>query len=323
MSIAFPIQTALPILSSLTANRSAPQPPGSAVTFTTGATGGIAPYQFKWFVSDGATWTVLRDWSTSSTITWTPSTPNPSSAVGVWVRNASDTADQPTGSFANAGGYMSMPFPIQASLPTLSTLTANRAAPQPPGSPITFTTAASSGVAPYQFKWWIWDGVTWTVLRGWSTSSTVTWTPSAPNPNSAVGVWVRNAGDTADQPTGSFANTGGYMSIPFPIQASFPTLSGLTANLAAPLPPGLSVTFTAAATGGVAPYQFKWWISDGASWTMLRDWSTSSTIIWTPSTPNPNSAVGVWVRNAGDTADQPSGSFANTGGYTSIPFPID
>ena len=100
-------------------------------------------------------------------------------------------------------------------------------------------------------------------------------------------------------------------------------MTGLTANLAAPQPPGLPVTFTTAATGGVAPYQFKWWVSDGVTWTVLRDWSTSTTVAWTPSGPNSNSAVGVWVRNAGDTADQPSGSFANTGGYTSIPFPID
>ena len=206
---------------------------------------------------------------------------------------------------------------------TLTNLTANLAAPQSPGSTITFTATATAGTAPYQFKWWLFNGTTWAIARDWSTSNTFAWTPSTPNPNAAVGVWVRGAGETADQPSGSFANTAGSMSIAFPIQASLPTLTGLTANLTAPQPPGSPVTFTAAATGGVAPYQFKWWISDGATWTVLRDWSTSSSVIWTPSRTNPNSAVGVWVRNAGDTADQPSGSFANTGGYTSIPFPIN
>jgi hypothetical protein len=136
-------------------------------------------------------------------------------------------------------------------------------------------------------------------------------------------VWVRNAGDNADQPSGSFANTGGYTSIPFAIQAPLPILTGLTANLAAPQPPGSTVTFTTAAAGGVAPYQFKWFVSDGVTWTVLRDWSTSSTFVWPSTGANSNYAVGVWVRNAGDTADQPSGSFANTGGYASIPFPID
>jgi len=323
MTIAFPIQATFASLTGLTSNLASPQSPGSTITFTATATAGTAPYQFKWWLFNGTTWAIARDWSTSSTFAWTPSTPNPNSAVGVWVRSAGETADQPSGSFGNTAGFMSIAFPIQASLPTLTSLTANRAAPQPPGSTVTFTTAATGGLAPYQFKWWVSDGVTWTVLRDWSTSATVTWTSSGPNSNSAVGVWVRNAGDTADQPSGSFANTGGTKAIPFPIQVSLPTLTGLTANLAAPQPAGLPVTFTTAATGGVAPYQFKWWISDGATWTVLSDWSASFTVIWTPSRTNPNSAVGVWVRNAGDTADQPSGSFANTGGYTSIFFPID
>ena len=323
MTIAFPIQASFASLTGLTANLAAPQSPGSTIVFSATATAGTAPYQFKWWLFNGTTWAIARDWSTSSTFAWTPSVPNPNSAVGVWVRSAGETADQPSGTFANRAGTMSIAFPIQASLPTLTGLTANLAAPQPPGSPVTFTTAATGGVAPYQFKWWVSDGLTWTVLRDWSSSSTVTWTPSTPNSNSSVGVWVRNAGDTADQPSGSFANTGGYKAIPFPIQVSLPTLTGLTANLAAPQPPGLPVTFTTAATGGVAPYQFKWWVSDGATWTVLRDWSTNSTVIWTASTPNSNSSVGVWVRNAGDTADQPSGSFANTGGYKAIPFPID
>src|SRR2546425_5046217 len=46
-------------------------------------------------------------------------------------------------------------------------------------------------------------------------------------------------------------------------------LTSLTANLTAPQPPGSTVTFTAAATGGTAPYQFKWWLDDGATFTML------------------------------------------------------
>jgi hypothetical protein len=424
------IGTGAATLTNLTANRAAPQSPGSTITFTATATSGTAPYQFKWWLFDGTTWAIARDWSTSNTFAWTPSTPNPNSAVGVWVRSAGETADQPSGSFANPAGSMTIAFPIQATFASLTGLTSNLAAPQvaglhhhvhaPPRLPVPRPISSSGGSGTVR---------PWTVARDWSTSSTFAWTPSTPNPNSAVGVWVRsagetadqpsgsftnpagsmsiafpiqaslptldqsdceprrapttrpprhvhdsrdwwprplsvqvvglgrrhldraeglvhqrnrspglrdgqnsnsavgvwvrNAGDTADQPSGSFANTGGTKAIPFPIQVSLPILTGLTANLAAPQPPGLPVTFTTAATGGVAPYQFKWWISDGATWTVLRDWSTGSTVIWTPSRTNPNSAVGVWVRNAGDAADQPSGSFANTGGYTSIPFPID
>ena len=100
---------------------------------------------------------------------------------------------------------------------TLTSLTANLAAPQPPGSPVTFTAAATGGAAPYQFKWWLWNGATWTVLRNWSTSTTFAWTPSTSNPGYAIGVWVRSASDTADEPSGSFAYAGAVRTIAFPI----------------------------------------------------------------------------------------------------------
>src|SRR5882724_11111841 len=121
---------------------------------------------------------------------------------------------------------------------------------------------------------------------------------------------ARSAGDTANQLSGA---SGGSA---FAIQVPVSTLTALTAES------GPTVTFTATATGGTAPYQFKWWLWDGATWTVLEDWSTANTFAWTPSTPNPNSAVGVWVRSAGNTADQPDGYPAYTGASGVIPFAI-
>jgi hypothetical protein len=99
------------------------------------------------------------------------------------------------------------------------------------------------------------------------------------------------------------------------IQEPVLTLTGLTAD-SGPRRAGTTVTFTATAAGGAAPYEFKWWLLDGATRAVLGDWSTVNTLSWTPSTPNPTSAVEVWVRNAGNTADQP-------GAYGTIPFAID
>ena len=132
---------------------------------------------------------------------------------------------------------------------------------------------------------------------------------------------ARSAGNTTDQLSGSPANTGASEGSPFAIQVPVSTLSGLTAE-SDPRLPGTTVTFTATAAGGTAPYQFKWWLWDGATWTVLEDWSTANTFAWTPGTPNPNSAVGVWVRSAGNTADQPDGYPAYTGAYGVIPFAI-
>jgi len=112
---------------------------------------------------------------------------------------------------------------------------------------------------------------------------------------------------------GSLASaTGSAWAIPAP------TLTGLTAELG-PQMTGATVTFTALAAGGTAPYQFKWSLWDGATWTVLEDWSTDGTFIWTPPTPNPNYAVGVRVRSAGSTDDSP----ASSGAYKTIAFAIN
>ena len=121
---------------------------------------------------------------------------------------------------------------------------------------------------------------------------------------------------------GSIANTGSSGGSSVAMQMPVSTLTGLTANLGPQLP-GATVTFTATAAGGTAPYQFKWWLWDGATWIVLKDWSTGNTFAWTPSMANPNLAVGVWVRSAGNTADQPDGYPANTGAYRAILFAIN
>jgi hypothetical protein len=132
---------------------------------------------------------------------------------------------------------------------------------------------------------------------------------------------ARSAGGLAEL-VGGVASIGANGGSPFAMQGPALTLTGLTADLGQRLP-GTTVTFAATAAGGTAPYEFKWWLWDGATWTVLEDWSTVNTFAWTPSAPNPNSAVGVWVRSAGNAADQPDGYPANTGAYGTIPFAID
>jgi hypothetical protein len=81
------------------------------------------------------------------------------------------------------------------------------------------------------------------------------------------------------------------------------TVTGLTANRTAPQPPGTTITFTATATGGTAPLQYKWWVWNGTSWSVVQNWSITNTFAWTPATANANYIVDVWVRNATTTAE--------------------
>ena len=240
----------------------------------------------------------------SRTFTWTPTTANANYRVGVWARSATSTVDTPDPS---ASGYMS--FPIVEPL-DVTNLSANLPAPQTAGTSVIFTASATGGVAPYQYKWLISDGTTWTVARAWSTSNTFTWTPTSPNNDYTIGVWVRSATSTNDAPDNSGAGTTLKFAITGKAQLA---LTSLTANKPAPQIVGAKILFTAAATGGRA-LQYKWWVFDGAAWTIAQEWSNSDRFSWAPATANPNYQVLVRVRDESNPSADSSGA--------SIPFPI-
>jgi len=98
---------------------------------------------------------------------------------------------------------------------TVTTLVANQPSPQTLGATITFTATATGGTPPYQFKWWISDGVTSTIGRDWAPSNAFAWTPTAANANYTVTVWARNASSTAD----TFDNPAARLSMSFAINA--------------------------------------------------------------------------------------------------------
>jgi hypothetical protein len=89
-------------VTSLTSNKTAPQPRFSRIVFTAKAAGASA-YQYKWWVFDGVTWSVAQEWSTSNRFFWMPRTANSKYQVLVRAQNARNVGD-------SAGA--SMPFPI-------------------------------------------------------------------------------------------------------------------------------------------------------------------------------------------------------------------
>jgi Putative Ig domain/Glucodextranase, domain B len=239
------------------------------------------------------------------------------SANGVTLQSGSNvitiTARDAAGNAATKALTVTFSAPL-----TLTNLTANLTAPQLVGTATTFTATAAHGTAPYSYKWWVFDGVTWSILQNWSASNTYTWTPTVANSGYRIGVWVRSAGSTTD----AYDNPQSNGSIAFPVNPAplaVPlTLTSLTADLASPQPAGTTMTFTATAVGSIAPYQFKWFVFDGKSWTVTQDWSTSSMWTWTPTSAGRRYRVGVWVRSANSTTD----AYDNPAANGSIEFDI-
>ena len=274
-------------LNPITSDRPSPQDVGTPITFSANATGGITPYQYKWWLWNGNAWTVVQDWSASATFAWRPTTANAGYEVIAWVRSAGNTADL----FED---YKRLAFPITPPAPASMTgITADKPSPQGPGVTITFTASASGGTTPYQYKWWLWNGSAWNIVQDWSPSATFVWRPTMPNAAHELIAWVRSAGNTVDL----FED---YKRLPFPIR---PATLTVTADRVAPATVGTTITFTAAGSGGTSPYQFKWWLWNGSAWNVVQDWSASATFVWSPTAANPGYQLIAWVRSAGDTAD--------------------
>jgi glucose/arabinose dehydrogenase len=275
-------------VTSLTANVTFPVPIATSVTWTAVVTGGTSPHSFKFWVYDGSAWSVGQDWSSASTWTWTPTSPGTFS-FQIWARNAGSSAGYDAWRAAGPVSVMS-PSPL-----AVTALTSNPPGPVWTNTTVTWSAAASGGSAPFSYRFWLFNGASWSIGRDWGSSNTWTWTPTNPG-TYTVQVWARNAGSGADYDAWRGSQ---------PIVVNGPpslSVTNLTATQTFPLPAGTPVNLTAAASGGTGPYAYKFWIYNGTTWAIGRDWGASNAFTWLPSSPGTYSFE-VWARNTGSSAD--------------------
>jgi subtilisin family serine protease len=264
----------------LTPNLVAPQAPGTPVTWTASAAGGLAPYQYRFLIWDGAVWNEGRAWGSSSTFVWTPSIANAGYKIAVLARGSWNTGTSEV--------TVAQPFAIRPFVTALA-LTSDVAAPQATGATISFTATATGGEAPYQYQYAVWDGVAWTIARAWATSNAFAWTPGTANANYRVVVQARSGWNSGDKEMATVRS--------FPIQPGVTSVT-VTPDKPSPRPVGDPVTFTAVPSGGVGPYQYQWRVTGGSTWTVIKSWSTSNVLTWTPAAASGSYGLQVQVRSA-------------------------
>ncbi len=187
-----------------------------------------------------------------------------------------------------------LPAPV-----TSATLTSTAASPQNSGTAITFTANSSGGVAPHEYKFFLSQGGGAAQgVREWSTSPTYTWTPPTAGTYTMI-VWARSAGVTVEAAQAS-AQMAYVVNTPPPASV---TSVALTSTAASPQNSGTAITFTATSSGGVAPHEYKFFLSQGGGAAQgVREWSTSPTYTWTPPTAGTYTMI-VWARSAGVTVE--------------------
>ena len=177
----------------LTTDKSSPQPPGSSMLLTGSAScPGAAQYRF-WTLAPGGRWTVVQDYSTASTFTWsTAGKPNGMYGLEVDVRDQGSTASYETVANLN--------FLVDAC--SAAKLSTDKPSPQVHGTTVTLTGSATCLGTP-QYRFWVKaPGGSWTVVQDYGSSSSFSWNTTGKAAGAyGLEVDVRDQGSAASYET--------------------------------------------------------------------------------------------------------------------------
>jgi len=192
------------------------------------------------------------------------------------------------------GGASAPPHEIRINLGSMNNVRGFRYLPRQDGFP-------DGRIAQYEFYVSV-DGVNWgTPVAVGRLANVATEQEVAFAPKTGQYVRLRALSEVEGKPVTSLAELNVLTSGNLPPNGPL-TITGLTSSLASPQSAGTSITFIAGATGGRGPYQFKWLVLKGTTWTVVRNWSSSNSYTWRPTTTGGH-RVAVWARDATTTAD--------------------
>jgi len=265
---------------------------GTSVTFTATGTGGTAPLQYRFRIKDNnGTVIATQAYGTPATYTWSTT----GVAAGTYTAEVSAKSN---GSGLDNEAVGTGLFTLTAPVSSVS-LSASPAPTQAPGTLVTFTASASGGTSPLQYRFRIYNGGgTVIATQNYGTANTYAWdTTGLSSATYTAEVCARSSGSALDNES---VRTLSYTLV---VPVSSVTL---TASPNSPRNKGTTITFTAAASGGVTPYQYKFIIKNSAGTTVAsQDYGPSNTYVWTTASMATGTyTVEVDARSNGSTANR-------------------
>jgi hypothetical protein len=250
---------------------------------------GTTPLEYQFWGFNPATgWSVIRSYSSSNEVVWTPNMLG-QHAIQVWVRRV--------GSSVQYDLYQSSGMVDVSRTPATVSVRANRAYPLEAGTAITWTARARGGTqGPLQYQFWMLSPTRgWVIVQPYGSSPSFTWTPQWNDGGTwALQVWVRNSGSTADYDT--YAATGFFAVSQTPLHLTTETLF--------PVAPGSRVEWVAQAAGAPSSLRYQFWVyaRSTGTWSIGQAYSANNRFVWYPPA-NDTYAVQVWARVNGSTED--------------------
>jgi len=296
---------------------------GAPVTLTATASGCPNPspaYRF-WLLAPGATsYQLVQDYSTTQTYSWTTTGLTPGSyRVVVWAKDANSP-----GASGNSQGR----WDVFASLTYRLTSCASVAVSAAPASPrevgaSVVVSATASGCPSPLYRFWLQSpgSSAFTMVQDYSATGTFSWSTSGLVPGTYhFAVWARdtNSAGASGNASGRWDtyNNGTAYTLSSCASVSVSTAPGTSATR------GTTVTVTASAAGCSTPlYRFWLLAPGGASYVMVRDYSSTATFTWTTTSLATGAyRFSVWAKDStsGGASGNASGrwdTFNNTAVY--------
>ncbi|WP_394186930.1 SpoIID/LytB domain-containing protein [Metabacillus halosaccharovorans] len=241
-----------------------PQNLGKTIRLTTNANGGINKL-YKYWIYDGTSWKVLRDYQSSNSFDWTPSKAG-KYRFSVHVKDENSTKEY--------DAYKGFEYEIKVGPVKAQSLSVDKTSPQSEGTKLTLTASATGGTNKL-YKFHIYDGKTWRVLRDYQASNTVNWTPQQAGEYKLV-VHVKD--QTSKKEYDSYTSTF-YTINKVPVD-----ITDVKVGYESPQAVNVPITLEAQASGGVTKL-YKFNVYDGKEWKDLTGYVTNPRYTWTPSKP--------------------------------------
>ena len=236
---------------------------GSSIKLTAKATGGTAPYKYRYYCKPQGdiSWTALTGTTTATSYTHKP-------ARAISYQYAVKVAD-------STGKTVTKYFTVKVNAPAtpLANASTISATSITKGSSIKLTAKATGGTAPYKYRYFCkpQGDISWTALTGTTTATSYTHKP-------ARAITYQYAVKVADSKGTTVTK---YFTVKVSASAALANASTISATS---ITKGQTVTMTAKATGGTAPYKYRYFCKpEGAtSWTALTNTTTTATCKHTP-----------------------------------------
>ena len=246
------------LTATMKAQYNSPQEAGTTIKLNVTASGGTAPYKYKFYSECKGVWTKLWDYDDRDWYNWHATT------VGTHTVYC-DVMDATGKVVCSLFTYQ-----IVEGSSFVADLNANRISGQYVGTEIRLLADSSHGSGTVQYKFYMELDGNWSVLQAYSTKDYFLWTPTK------AGYY--NLYLDAKDSTGTVASKRLVITIE---EGQTLKIKSLTANPTAPSA-NTNVTLKVTSTGGLAPVTYKFYYEKGGSWGKIQDFSTSSTCTWKP-----------------------------------------